>query len=398
MHGTSILIIISGGIAAYKSLALIRLLKKAGADVRCILTKGGSEFVTPLSVAALSENAVYSDLFSLKDETEIGHIRLAREADLICVAPASANMLAKMAHGMADDLATTCVLVADAPVWIAPAMNPVMWEHCATQANLKALLTRGVRVIDPAAGEMACGETGEGRMAEPDVIFEALRTALSDSPLAGKRALVTAGPTHEPLDPVRFIGNHSSGKQGYAIAEALAHAGADVTLVSGPCALPAPQGVTRVQVQTAVQMLEACAQVTLGDSVDVAVCAAAVCDWTASDPADSKLKKGAGSPAFDLIETPDILHTLSDCDARPKLVVGFAAETDDVLAYARKKRNAKGCDWIIANDVGRADAPVFGADTNTVHLITDTGEDSWPQLSKTEVAARLVCAIADKLG
>lgn len=410
LNGKTILLVISGGIAAYKSLELIRLIRKAGGNVRCILTKGGEQFVTPLSVAALSENPVYSDLWSLKDETEMGHIRLSREADLVVVAPASANLIAKMAHGLADDLASTTLLATDKPVLIAPAMNPMMWQNPATQANIKTLHNRGIPRIGPNPGEMACGETGEGRMAEPEEILEGIIKALGLSAealvkayegiqadndlsgLSGLSALVTSGPTYEPLDPVRFIGNRSSGKQGHAIAAALAARGASVTLITGPVALPDPPGVRTIHVETAVEMLDACRK-TL--PVDIAVCAAAVSDWSATTVLTHKIKKRGDRmpPDIKLKENPDILATIARAPRkRPKLVIGFAAETENLIAAASEKRVSKGCDWIIANDV--AAGKVFGADDNQVYLITETGAEQWAKADKGELAQKLATRIA----
>lgn len=393
LAGKSVLLVISGGIAAYKSLELIRLLKKSRAEVRCILTKGGSEFVTPLSVSALSEHPVYTDLFSLKDESEMGHIRLSREADVIVVAPASANLMAKLANGIADDLASTTLLASNKPVFVAPAMNPEMWAKPSTQRNIDTLRTDGIRFIGPAAGEMACGETGLGRMVEPEEIFDALVSYFkADAPLAGKRVVVTSGPTYEPIDPVRFIGNRSSGKQGHAIAEALARAGADVTLVTGPVSLADPAGVRTIHVETASEMLAACQSAL---PADITVCAAAVADWRVQNAADHKMKKRAGAepPTLSFTENPDILAEISKSSSRPALVVGFAAETEDVIKAAQEKLVHKGCDWILANQVGKTDNPVFGTDHNQVTLVSRSNCDDWPPLSKKEVAARLVEAM-----
>lgn len=386
--GKRILLIISGGIAAYKSLDVIRRLRDAGASVRCILTDGGAEFVTALSLAALSEGRVYTDLFSLTDESEMGHIRLSREADLLVVAPASADILAKMAHGLADDLATTTLLATDKPVLVAPAMNVRMWHHPATQTNLSMLEGRGVSRIGPTEGPMACGEFGLGRMAEPAEILAAIQAQLGRGPLSGRRALVTSGPTHEPIDPVRFIGNRSSGRQGHAIAAALARRGAETVLVAGPTAEPDPPGVIVHRVETAEQMLTSC-RASL--PADVAICAAAVADWKVANPAGQKLKKGKGKPpTIELAPNPDILAALSAAgNARPRLVIGFAAETERVVENAIAKRVAKGCDWILANDVSPA-AGTFGGDQNTVHLISAKGTEHWPTLSKSDVAERLV--------
>lgn len=396
LEGKRVLLVISGGIAAYKSLDLIRRLRERGVEVRAVMTEGATHLVTPLSVAALSENRVATDLWALTPEGEIGHIRLARDPDLVVVAPATANLLAKMAHGIADDLASTLLLATDRPVLVAPAMNVVMWEKPVTQANMAALRTRGVRVVGPGVGAMACKESGAGRMAEVAEIVAAVEGMLGlPQLLAGVRALVTSGPTHEPLDPVRFLGNRSSGKQGHAIAAALAEHGADVTLVSGPVALPDPPDVRAVHVETAREMLAAC-QAAL--PVDVAVCAAAVADWRPTQVADLKRKKDGGpAPAITLVENPDILATLSEAgEHRPRLVVGFAAETDDVEGHARSKLARKGCDWIVANDVS-AGSGTFGGDTNTVLLLTAGGLERWPTLDKTEVARRLAARIAEHL-
>jgi phosphopantothenoylcysteine decarboxylase/phosphopantothenate--cysteine ligase len=388
LTGKRILLVVSGGIAAYKSLELIRRLRERGAAVRCILTKGGAEFVTALSLAALSEDKVYSNLFSLTDESEMGHIRLSREADLVVVAPASADILAKMAQGIADDLATTALLASDKAPLIAPAMNVRMWHHAATQANLKLLESRGVRRVGPGEGAMACGEFGLGRMAEPAEILAAIEAELVTGPLSGRRAVVTSGPTYEPIDPVRFIGNRSSGRQGHAIAAALARRGAETVLVSGPTAEPDPPGVTVRHVETAAEMLTSCRAAL---PVDVAVFAAAVADWKIANPATQKLKKAGGKPPrLELAANPDILATLSGAgNARPRLVIGFAAETERVVENAVAKRAAKGCDWIVANDVS-PDTGTFGGQQNTVHLISAGEVEHWPTLSKVEVAERLV--------
>ncbi|EKV31972.1 Phosphopantothenoylcysteine decarboxylase [Caenispirillum salinarum AK4] len=399
LDGRRILLIISGGIAAYKSLELIRRLRDRGAAVRCILTKGGAQFVTPLSVAALSEEKVYQDLFSLTDEAEMGHIRLSREADLVLVAPATADLMAKMAAGMADDLATTALLATDKPVLLAPAMNTFMWSHAATQANLHTLKSRGILTVGPNAGDLACGETGAGRMAEVPEIITAVEgffaRAAAPGPLAGRRALVTSGPTHEAIDPVRYIANRSSGKQGHAIAAALTALGAEVTLVSGPVALDDPDGVRVIRVESAREMLEACRAAL---PADVAVCAAAVADWRV-EAAGQKIKKTAegAAPSLSFTENPDILATLSAAGPeRPALVVGFAAETENVLDHAAAKRARKGCDWILANDVSPATG-TFGGDRNTLHLITADGMEDWPTLDKADAAARLADRIAHAL-
>jgi phosphopantothenoylcysteine decarboxylase/phosphopantothenate--cysteine ligase len=392
LHGWRILLIISGGIAAYKSLDLIRRLKERGAVVRCILTKGAQEFITPLSAAALSGEKAYTDLFSLTDESEMGHLRLAQESDLLVVAPASADLIAKMAAGLADDLASTALLATDKPILIAPAMNFRMWEHAATQANLATLAARGVKQVGPNSGRLAENESGMGRMAEPLEIVAAIEQVfLAAASLSGRRALITSGPTHEPIDPVRYIANRSSGKQGHAIAEALARLGADCVLVSGPTEEPDPPGVKVVHVSTAREMLAACEAAL---PVEVAVCAAAVADWRA-EPAPAKLKKKEGTvPALKLVENPDILATLSRAgNRRPRLVIGFAAETENVVANAQAKRAKKACDWILANDVS-AESGVFGGERNTIHLIDATGVEDWPVLTKREVGERLARRVA----
>ncbi|NNE83885.1 MAG: bifunctional phosphopantothenoylcysteine decarboxylase/phosphopantothenate--cysteine ligase CoaBC [Alphaproteobacteria bacterium] len=397
LHGKRVLLIISGGIAAYKSLELIRLLRKNGLAVRCILTRGGAQFVTPLTVSALTEDKVYTDLFSLTDEAEMGHIQLSREADLVVVAPASADILAKMARGLADDLASTALLATDKPVMVAPAMNVRMWQHAATQANLTTLLERGVRFVGPDEGDMACGEFGPGRLAEPDEIAAAIGTYFGDhSPLGGRRALVTSGPTHEPIDPVRYIANRSSGRQGHAIAAALARHGAATTLVSGPTNLPDPAGVEVVHIETAQQMLEAC-QAAL--PADIAVCAAAVADWRVATESAEKMKKTKGKlPTLGLAANPDILATLSAAgNARPQLVIGFAAETENIVANAQTKRANKGCDWLLANDVS-AESGTFGGADNTIHLVSADGVEDWPRMSKEDVADRLAERVAAALG
>ncbi len=390
------LLIVGGGIAAYKALELVRLLRKAGLAVRPILTAAGGQFVTPLSLSALAEDKVYTELFSLTDEAEMGHIQLSRSADLVVVAPATADLMAKAANGLAGDLAATVLLATDKPVLMAPAMNVRMWTHAATRRNLAQLKADGVRFVGPDDGAMACGEFGPGRMAEPQAIFEAILAALSDGPLKGRRAIVTAGPTAEPLDPVRLITNRSSGKQGYAIAAALAALGAEVTLVSGPTALPAPAGVRRVEVETARQMLAACEAAL---PADIAVCVAAVADWRPEQCGEVKLKKGAGGPpAIALVENPDILATLAKAKAkaRPRLVVGFAAETHDVEAHAAAKLARKGCDWIVANDVSLEGA--MGGDDNTVAIVSAAGVERWARLPKAEVAKRLAQRMAEALG
>tara|TARA_B100001939_G_scaffold334733_1_gene336048 strand:- start:3057 stop:4331 length:1275 start_codon:yes stop_codon:yes gene_type:complete len=393
LHGKRLLLIVGGGIAAYKCLDLIRRLKERHMQVRCILTKGGRQFVTPLSLSSLSGEKVYEDLFSLTDEAEMGHIRLSREADLVLVAPATADLMAKMATGQADDLATTALLATDKPVMIAPSMNTMMWQHPATRRNLDTLIRDGVRIIDPGAGDLACGEVGAGRLAEvPDLIAAIEGFFLDRFPhgaLRGKHVLITAGPTREPLDPVRYIANRSSGKQGYALAAALVERGAKVTLVSGPTDLPCPAGVRRVDVETARDMLAACEAAL---PADAAICVAAVADWRPEDCAGNKIKKQDGAaPALRLTENPDILKTLcARPKDRPALVIGFAAETEKVAEHARAKRLRKGCDWIVANDVSFTDGQsVMGADHNRVLLITPEEEFSWPETSKTDIARQL---------
>lgn len=399
LDGRRVLLIISGGIAAYKSLELIRRLKDRGCAVRCILTKGGANFVTPLSVAALSGDKVYQETFSLTDEAEMGHIRLSREADLVVVAPATANLLAKMAAGIADDLASTALLATDKPVLVAPAMNTMMWDHPATQANLSTLAARGVWRVGPGSGELACGEVGAGRMAEPAEILAAIESAIGKAgPLTGKKAVVTSGPTHEAIDPVRYIANRSSGKQGHAIAAALARLGAEVTLVSGPVHIPDPAGVRVVRVDSALDMLNA---VRSALPADVVVCAAAVADWTVANRATEKRKKqvGAPPPVIELAPNLDILMTVSQAEGalRPALVVGFAAETESLLDNARHKLARKGCDWIVANDVSEGSG-TFGGESNTVHLVDAKGIETWPKMSKDEVATRLAARIVAALG
>jgi phosphopantothenoylcysteine decarboxylase / phosphopantothenate---cysteine ligase len=396
LHGKRILLIVSGGIAAYKSLELVRRLRERGAAVRCVLTRGGSQFVTPLSLAALSEDKVYTELFSLTDEAEMGHIQLSRDADLLIVAPATADILAKMAHGQADDLASTVLLATDKDVMVAPAMNVRMWEHAATQANLETLRQRGVHVVGPEEGDMACGEYGLGRLSEPDDIADAVSNFFqSSAPLSGRRALVTSGPTHEPIDPVRYIANRSSGRQGHAIAVALASRGAATTLISGPTSLPDPPGVTVVRVESARDMLAACEAAL---PADVAVCAAAVADWRVAEMASEKLKKnGAGPPALEMAENPDILASLAAAsNTRPGLVIGFAAETEQVVEHASAKRERKGCDWILANDVS-PETGTFGGADNTIHLVSADGVEDWPRMTKADVANRLADRIAKTL-
>ena len=396
LSGKRILLVIAGGIAAYKTLELIRRARERGANVRAILTRAGAEFVTPLAVATITREKVFQDLFSLTDESEIGHIRLARDCDLIVVAPATADILARMALGLASDLATTVVLASDRPILVAPAMNHVMWAHPSTQAHMATLAKHGVRVVGPNSGELAEGETGPGRMSEPDEILAAIESALgADSPLKGCRVLVTSGPTHEPIDPVRYIANRSSGKQGHALAAAFAALGAETTLVSGPTHRPDPPGVAVKRVETAAAMLDACREAL---PVDVAVCAAAVGDWRVADPRSQKIKKTRGGPpTLKLAENPDILATLAaKGKSRPRLVIGFAAETENVIAHAKAKRRSKGCDWIVANDVG-AGSGTFGGDANAVHLIDADGVETWDRLPKDEVAHRIARRVARHL-
>lgn len=397
MTGKRVLLIVAGGIAAYKALELIRLLRKEGCGVTCVLTRAGSQFVTPLSLQALSESKVYVDLFSLTDESEMGHIQLSRSADLVVVAPATADLLARMTAGMADDLAATVLLATDKPVLVAPAMNVRMWEHPATQANLATLRARGVHVVGPDQGVMACNEYGFGRLAEPPAILAAIQALLIGSrPLAGKHAIVTSGPTHEPIDPVRYIANRSSGRQGHAIAAALAELGARVTLVSGPVSVPDPAGVTVRRVESARDMLEAC-QAAL--PADIAVFAAAVADWRVVNAAEGKIKKqpGVAAPTLELTPNPDILATIAAAGPmRPRLVVGFAAETNDLMANARSKLERKNADWIVANDVSPATG-IMGGEENAVHIISATGVEDWPRVAKTEVARRLAERMAAAL-
>ena len=394
MRSQQILLIIGGGIAAYKSLELIRLLAGDGLGAQTILTRAGAEFVTPLSLAALSRTPVHRDLFSLTEEAQMGHIELSRSADLIVVAPATADLMAKAASGQADDLATTALLATDKPVLMAPAMNVRMWQHPATQRNLARLKADGVSFVGPDDGAMACGEFGPGRMAEPPAILAAIRSLLGrNGQLKGIRALVTAGPTHEPLDPVRYIANRSSGRQGYAIADALVAAGAQTTLISGPVSLPAVAGARLVAVETAAEMLAATEESL---PVDVAIFCAAVADWRAQSVSDQKIKKAGSPPTLYLAANPDILATIAKGPHRPRLVIGFAAETEAVVAHARDKLAKKGCDWVLANDVSPASG-IMGGTHNRVHLLSAEGEEEWPELDKTEVATRLVARIATTL-
>ena len=405
MAGKRILLIVGGGVAAYKTLEFIRELQRRGIGARAILTAAGKEFVTPLSLAALSGEKVFEDLFSLTDETDMGHIELSRSADLVVVAPATADLMAKAAHGLANDLASTTLLATDKPVLMAPAMNVRMWEHPATQRNVAQLARDGVLFVGPNEGDMACGEFGFGRMAEPHEIAGAIEAfyahgaptgakLLEARPLAGKSALVTAGPTREPFDPVRYLSNHSSGRQGYAIAEALARLGAATTLVSGPTSLPDPDGVTTVRVETAQEMLKACEAAL---PVDAFFAVAAVADWRPAARSDAKVKKlREDAPSFELVENPDILKTLAGKrNARPRLVVGFAAETDHVVEHGRGKLASKNADWIVANDVS---GDVMGGADNEILLITKDGDERWPRMSKDAVAERLALKAAEVLG
>ncbi len=399
LSGKRILLVISGGIAAFKALELIRLLRRQGCGVTCVLTDNGGQFVTPLSLQALSESKVYTDLFSLTDESEMGHIQLSRAADLLVVAPATANILAKMAGGLADDLASTVLLATDKPVLVAPAMNVRMWLHPATRANMATLKQRGVHVVEPTEGAMACNEFGPGRLAEPPEIVAAIEALLAPAakPLAGRHALVTSGPTHEPIDPVRYIANRSSGKQGHAIAAALAALGARVTLVAGPVSVPDPVGVTVRRVETAAEMLDACQSAL---PADIAVFAAAVADWRVQQAATGKIKKqpGAAPPALALTPNPDILATIAAAGPlRPRLVVGFAAETDDLMANAQGKLTRKNADWIVANDVS-PETGIMGGAENAVHIVSAAGIETWPRLAKDDVARRLAQRIAEALG
>lgn len=399
-----ILLILGGGIAAYKCLELIRRAREAGFSVRVVMTKAATQFVTPLSVGALSNDRVFTNLFDLDDEREIGHIRLARDTDLVVVAPATADLMAKMAGGHADDLASAVLLATDKPVLAAPAMNPHMWMHAATRRNHALLQADGIHFIGPESGEMAeSGEAGVGRMAEPAAILAAIQARFNSPqnraalPLKGRHILVTSGPTHEPIDPVRYIANRSSGKQGNAIAVAAAKLGARVTLVTGPTSLPDPSNVTTVRIETAEQMLSA---VRSAHAIDVAIFAAAVADWRVANASDQKIKKNGkqDAPSLDLVENPDILKTIAHekPGMRPPLVIGFAAETQNVIEHAKKKRKAKGCDWIVANDVSPKTG-IMGGDRNAVHLISASGVDSWPEMDKAEVAERLLGRIVEHL-
>jgi phosphopantothenoylcysteine decarboxylase/phosphopantothenate--cysteine ligase len=395
LNGRRILLVVSGGIAAYKSLELVRLLAREGAVPVPVLTSAGREFVTPLSLAALAGERVHEELFDLTAEVEMGHIELSRSADVVVVAPATADLMAKAAHGLANDLASTLIIATDKPVLMAPAMNVRMWEHAAVRRNLALLEGDGVRFVGPNEGEMACGEYGPGRMAEPTEIVGAIRDMFSAGPLAGRHVVVTSGPTHEPIDPVRYIANRSSGRQGSAIATALARLGARVTFVTGPAEAPRPEGASIIEVETAREMLAA---VEGAMPADAAVFAAAVADWRVDGAAPSKIKKraGEGPPALTFAENPDILAIIARRPDRPRLVVGFAAETDDVLANATAKRERKGCDWLVANDVSLSTG-IMGGGENAVTLITAEGTETWPRTSKTEVAQRLADRIAKEL-
>jgi phosphopantothenoylcysteine decarboxylase/phosphopantothenate--cysteine ligase len=406
VQGKRILLIVGGGIAAYKSLDLVRRLKERGASVRAILTQGGAAFITPLSLSTLTGEKTFTELFDLKDEAEIGHIRLSREADLVVVAPATADLLAKMAQGLAGDLASTVLLATDKTVLVAPAMNVRMWQHKATMRNVATLREDGIRFVGPDEGEMACGEYGPGRMAEPPAILAEIEKILGAQTemragatpirsLEGAHVLITSGPTHEPIDPVRYIANRSSGKQGHAIAAALAELGAETLLVSGPTREPDPAGVTLRHVETAAEMLAACEAAL---PVDVAVCAAAVADWRPAQRGNQKIKKNGGAGrTLELTANPDILATLAQPKkTRPRLLVGFAAETENVVEHAQAKLKKKGCDWILANDVSEGTG-TFGGDSNTIHLVSARGVENWPSLSKAEVARRLARRIADEL-
>ncbi|WP_424927410.1 bifunctional phosphopantothenoylcysteine decarboxylase/phosphopantothenate--cysteine ligase CoaBC [Amaricoccus tamworthensis] len=394
--GKAVLLVIGGGISAYKSLELIRLLQKASVHVVPVLTRAGSEFVTPLTVSALAGNKLYSELFDLTAESEMGHIELSRSADLVVVAPATADLMARQVHGLANDLASTLLLATDKRVLMAPAMNVRMWEHPATQRNIDILRKDGVLMVGPNEGDMACGEYGLGRMAEPDEIFAAIEAALSDGPLKGKRIVVTSGPTHEPIDPVRYLANRSSGRQGTAIADALVAQGAEVVFVTGPATAPRPEGAKIVEVETALQMRDAVLDAL---PADAAVFSAAVADWRMAEESGSKLKKdGSGEPpALKMVENPDILKTVSKLDVdRPRLVIGFAAETDDVIGNATAKRLRKGCDWLVANDVSPGTG-IMGGTENSAIFVTDDGAEQWPRMSKRNTADALVDRIVEAL-
>ncbi|MEG6508412.1 bifunctional phosphopantothenoylcysteine decarboxylase/phosphopantothenate--cysteine ligase CoaBC [Methyloligella sp. 2.7D] len=397
MQEKRITIIVGGGIAAFRVLDLVRRLRERGAVTRCILTEAGKQFVTPLSLATLSGNKVYSDLFDLEEEAEIGHIRLARDTDLMLVMPATADLMAKMAHGQANDLATAVLLATTAPVLIAPAMNVRMWEHKATRRNVAQLKDDGCRFVGPQQGDMACGEFGFGRIADTPEIVAAVENLLKGDagPLTGKRVLITAGPTHEPIDPVRYIANRSSGKQGYALARAAAALGAEVTLISGPTDQAPPEGVTLVPVETAQEMLDA---VIAADPADIALMAAAVADWRVASQSEQKMKKAPGQESHELglIRNPDILATLAKSPNRPKLLIGFAAETEHVVENALKKRSAKGADWIVANDVS-PNTGIMGGENTRIHLVSAEGVEDWQPMSKEEMAESLLRRAAGAL-
>ncbi len=394
MTGKTLLLVIGGGIAAFKSLDLIRRLRERGHRVVPVLTAAATEFVTPLSVSALAGEKVFQDLFDLNDEAEMGHIELSRAADLVIVAPATADLMAKMANGHANDLASTLLMATDKQVLIAPSMNVRMWEHPATQRNLETLKKDGILISGPNEGDMACGEFGFGRMAEPMEILAAAEMALNDGPLKGTHVLVTSGPTHEPIDPVRYIANRSSGAQGTAIAQALLAQGAEVTFITGPADVPPPMGVNLVAVQTAAEMLDA---VQNTPNVDVGIFAAAVADWRVASASDQKIKKdGKGLPVLEFAENPDVLATICASTARPKLVIGFAAETQNVIENATAKRKRKGCDWIVANDVSPSTG-IMGGSENDVTLISNAGAEDWPRMDKSQVATRLAEKIAAAL-
>ncbi len=395
LSGRKVLLVIGGGIAAYRSLELIRRLRELGASVTPVLTKAGAEFITPLSVSALAAQRAHTDLFDVTNEAEIGHIELSRSCDLIIVAPATADLLAKMATGLANDLASTLLLATDKPVLVAPSMNVRMWHHAATQRNIATLKADSILFVGPIEGSMACGDFGMGRMAEPLDIVAAIENTLLNGPLKGRHILVTSGPTHEPIDPVRYIANRSSGTQGSAIAQALSALGANVTFITGPATAAHPKGVAIVEVETAQQMADA---VHAALPADAAIFAAAVADWHVANASASKLKKsGKGAPELTFAENPDILKSVAQLKQnRPKLVIGFAAETDDILTNAAAKRTRKGCDWIVANDVGTSTGVMGGSD-NTVTLITENAAESWPRMSKNMVAAKLATRIAEAL-
>lgn len=393
----TVTLVITGGIAAYKSLILVRRLKDAGVTVVPVMTKSAAQFITPLSIAAIAEHPVYQDLFDLKDETDMGHIRLMRDCDLVLIAPTSADFMAKMAHGLADDLASTAVLASNKPIIVAPSMNAAMWAHPATQTNAKTLMSRGIEFWGPADGDMACGDVGTGRMVEPEVLAQRVIDRLSsqDRPLAGQRVVITAGPTREAIDPVRYISNHSSGKQGYAIAQAFAQAGAETLLITGPTALPTPSGVERININSAEELMSA-TQSCL--PADIAVMCAAVGDWRVAQTANEKLKKSSDqdSLSLTLVKNPDVLHTLGHHPNRPRLVIGFAAETENLIANASDKREKKNCDFVLANDVSIG-TNTFGGDDNRITIVDADGATSWPDMTKAQVANKLVQTCVERL-